>query len=390
MFESLSPYVANGRMIKIVFIVSIVFTNIASFAFAQNNDPRSDPFPMLDFADPQKSIVVELQFDDRFNANAETINVVRERTRVRAGDPPLLKVEVIDLDGEIVETFNAWHPQWVFVEDGVGGERRIIEPGAVGRIVAPFAPEAAEFRITDVPANMLVASVDLLPDIHDFCRQNRSDPDCFNIANRKPVCNAGGPYSAQCSASIQLNGSASSDPDMDDLTHRWSGTFAGNTVVGAMPTVIFENVGTTVVQLDLEDEFGGATSCEAPVAVIDSILPAISCNNPPTFERPRAPVTFQASAQDSCDGEITPVITEFECFKTNPNGKRIDVTNHCRVDLLGDRVRINGIGLPDVTITWKVSATDQSGNTSGAVCAATAEPASGPPPEKTRPGKKVH
>jgi hypothetical protein len=174
---------------------------------------------------------------------------------------------------------------------------------------------------------------------------------------------------------------------MDAFSYDWSGTFIGGAAVGPMPSVTFAELGATVVGLDLEDEFGELSFCDADVDVVDTTLPTIDCNNPPSFERPRAPVVFQALADDSCDGATIPVITDFECFKTNPNGKLIDVTRHCRVLLLGDSIQIDGVGLPQVTVRWTVVATDQSGNSSSAICTSTAEPASGPPPRGKGPGR---
>ncbi len=375
-----------GQILRAVLVTAAGMIGIASTAFGQGANPSTDPFPMLDFTDPQKSVVVRLRFDDRFNVATESVEVVRERTRVRAGDPPLLKVDVMDLQGGMLETFHAWHPQWVFVEGASGGESRIIDPGAVGHILCPFDAGAAELRITDMAAETEVAVVDILPGVHDFCRDNPGDPDCQSIANRPPECDAGGPYVAECSESIGLDGSASTDLDGDSFTYAWTGSFVGGAASGPVPDVIFEQVGATAVTLSLEDEFGGASVCQADVNVVDTTLPTIDCNNPPTFARPRAPVTFQALAQDSCDGTIIPVIEDFTCSKTNPTGKVVDATKHCRVKLLGDRIQIDGVGLPQVTVRWTVAATDASGNVAREVCSAMAEDASGPPPPGSGPG----
>ena len=354
-------------------IATILLAVLASSALGQTTDPRSAPLPVLDFDDPQKSVIVELRFDDRFDVATESVRVVPERTRVRAGDPPLLQVEVMNLDGAVIETFNAWHPQWVFGEELDGGESRTIEPGAVGDILCPFTPSAASMRVIDVAADVPVATVDILPEVHDFCRENPQDPDCQQVANREPVCDAGGPYIAECREPVRLDGSASFDLDDDDFSHAWSGSFVGGSVVGPTANVTFAALGQTTVELDLLDEFGGFSMCGAEVAVVDTTLPTIDCNNAPTFPRPHPAVIFQALASDSCDSLTIPEVTDFKCYKINPKGKRIDVTRHCDVELLGDSVQINGTGLPHVTVEWTVVATDLSGNTSTAVCSSTAE-----------------
>lgn len=363
---------------RMLMITTALLAAFSAAAFGQTTDPRSAPFPTLDFADPQKTVIVELRFDDRFDVTTQSVRVVPERTRVRAGDPPLLRVEVMDLEGTVIETFHAWHPQWVFVEGVGGGESRELEPGAVGSILCPFTPAAAEMHITDMAAEMEVAVVDVLPGVHDFCRENPQDPDCQNVANRAPVCDAGGPYVAECRVPLELDGSASFDPDGDAFTFDWAGSFEQGTATGAQPTVTFTQPGANFADLGLVDEFGGSSLCSAEVAVVDTTLPTIDCNAAATFPRPHPPVTFQALAADSCDGAATAVITDFRCYKTNPNGKEIDATQHCRVDLDGDSLRIRGVGLPQVTVEWTVTATDLSGNTATAVCSSTAEHPAGP------------
>jgi hypothetical protein len=371
--------VIKERKMRTLLIATTLLAALSTGASGQTTDPRSAPLPMLDFADPQKSVIVGLRFDDRFDVTMESVRVVPERTRVRAGDPPLLRVEVMDLEGNTLETFNAWHPQWVFVE-GVGGdESRIIEPGAVGDILCPFTPAAAAMHIIDVAADTEVVVVDILPGVHDFCRDNPQDPDCQTVANREPVCDAGGPYVAECRVPVTLDGTASFDPDGDAFTHDWSGSFLEGTATGATPTVTFAQPGANLAHLGLADEFGGISLCTADVDVVDTTLPTIDCNNAPTFPRPHPAVTFQALAEDSCDGPTLPVITGFQCFKTNPAGKRIDVTQHCDVELLGDSLQINGVGLPQVTVEWTVVATDLSGNTTTAVCSSTAQHPGGRP-----------
>jgi hypothetical protein len=366
------------QIMRILMIATVLLAAFSANVFGQTSDPRSAPFPVLDSADPQKSVVVELRFDDRFDVTTESVRVVPERTRVRAGDPPLLQVDVMNLEGEVIETFNAWHPQWVFVEGEGGGESRIVEPGAVGSILCPFTAAAAEMRITDVAAATEVAVVDVLPGVHDFCRENPQDPDCASVANRPPVCDPGGPYVAECRVPLALDASASFDPDGDAFTFDWAGTFVEGTATEAQPTVTFAQPGANLADLGLMDEFGGSSVCSAEVTVVDTTLPTVDCNAAPTFPRPHPAVTFQALAEDSCDGAAAPVITGFRCYKTNPNGKEIDATGHCRVELEGDRIHIRGVGLPQVTVEWTVAATDLSGNTATTVCASTAEHPAGP------------
>jgi hypothetical protein len=253
----------------------------AGVPHAQPTDPSSDPFPIIDVNEAAKSIVTRLNFNSRFDVQVASIQVVRERTHVRISDPPLLSVQVQDLLGFSLDTFNAWHPMWAFEETATGGERRVIRPaGARGRLTFPFLPEAAKLVVTDVAAARPVATIDLLPTTHDYCRNNPSDPDCAQLANRPPTCNAGGPYVAECTApatAVQLNGTASTDPDLDPITsYTWTGGFAGGTASGPTPVVTFPTVGSYPVTLFVTDSLGADAMCSVPALVVDTIPPTIT------------------------------------------------------------------------------------------------------------------
>ena len=127
--------------------------------------------------------------------------------------------------------------------------------------------------------------------------------------------------------------------------------------------------GSSVVDLTVDD--GVATdSCSAMVTVEDTTAPQVFCNSPGTgtIVPPDAPISFAATARDQCEGDLTPVITEFDCFKFTKKGKRIDKTASCEVSLSGDTITILDSGGVGDHITWNVTATDGSGNQTTADC----------------------
>ncbi|HEX6899380.1 MAG TPA: hypothetical protein VF789_06685 [Thermoanaerobaculia bacterium] len=343
----------------------------AAAAQAQSTDPRTDPMPVLDHGDEQKSVRVDLHFVDRRNVEVRTVEVLRERTRVRAGDPPLLSVRVTDLQGNIIEQFNAWHPQWVFVETEDGGESRILQNDVTGDILFPFVPDAAMVTVTDVALEEKVATVDILAATHGFCRHNRTAPECANVANRAPVCVPGGPYVAECAGAttrVALDGSGSSDPDQDPFTLRWNGPFLEGSASGAKPVVTFSGIGSFSVGLKVTDDFEASSMCAADVDVVDTRLPVISCNNPPKLTPPNGPVTYNATATDVCDASVQAVVTGYDCYAIKPNGQRVDKRGSCHVAMSDGSFTIHGSGGVGTIIEWSVTATDDSGNTGRTIC----------------------
>jgi RHS repeat-associated protein len=96
----------------------------------------------------------------------------------------------------------------------------------------------------------------------------------FLVLNHPPVARAGADQTALLGATVQLDGSASTDVDGDELTFRWSfvskpagsgATLSDPTAVG--PTFVVDRRGTYVVQLVVND---GASDSAADTVRIDT------------------------------------------------------------------------------------------------------------------------
>lgn len=329
----------------------------ASAAQAQSTDPTTDPIPAYDSADPTKSFLVNLNFASRFEVTLDSVQVVRQRPAGKASQPPLLNVQLRGLDGSMLSEFAAWHPQWAFTKKADGREQRLIVANRPAKIVSKFDARAAQLNVFDVAANnTMVATVDLLPTSHAFCRANSADPDCAELANRAPTCSAGGPYIGECSAAqtpVQLNGSLSADPDSDLLQLTWTGSFPGSPVNGVNPTVNYTGVGNYPVSLAVNDG-KATTTCGVSVSVLDRQPPSVVAAPITTSRCLAEPVTVQlvASASDVCVGSTTSLVGAV----TSVAGKALSTP--MAVPANKQVVLPPGVS----TVVW--TATDSSGNTS--------------------------
>lgn len=130
-------------------------------------------------------------------------------------------------------------------------------------------------------------------------------------------------------------------------------------------------LGSTTVSWNATDDAGNQTMASQDVTIEDTIPPDVSCNNPATIVPPDAPISFTATAIDQCEGDITPEITGFDCFKFTKKGKRVDKTESCEVRIVGDTITILDSGGVSDNIEWTVVATDGSGNTTTVDCSLT-------------------
>ena len=128
-----------------------------------------------------------------------------------------------------------------------------------------------------------------------------------------------------------------------------------------------DDLGDNTVTLTVTDDSGAEDSCEATVMVLDVTPPEVFCNAPDTIVPPDAPISFTATATDNCEVSSV-VITEYDCFMFTKKGKRIDKTESCVVEVVDDTITILDSGGVDDHITWTISATDSSGNTTETDC----------------------
>jgi len=167
-----------------------------------------------------------------------------------------------------------------------------------------------------------------------------------------PVCDAGGPYVAECAGattSVVLNGAYSSDPDPGDaLSYSWTTLCPGGTFDyphSATPMLTVDTSGMCMlncnVNLEVKDLAGLRTNCNKTVYINDHSSPTIVCP---------ANVTIQCDS--STDPSHTGFATAMDVCDLNPP------TIH-----FTDLVPANKCaGSYTITRTW--TAGDRCGNTS--------------------------
>lgn len=171
---------AQANALQVAQIVSQAATSI---------DPISEPVPDFDFAQQRasKSLNVRLDFLGRDQVELNTSQLVTGQTHTYLGDPPLLRIRLLDRDNKLLQEYKAWHPLWTFTHGNDGLERLIIENDATGRFITPFLPRLKSMEIYDIAQQKLLTTINLESSvIRPFCEQNPSDRDCrtFPFNNR--------------------------------------------------------------------------------------------------------------------------------------------------------------------------------------------------------------
>jgi len=179
-----------------------------------------------------------------------------------------------------------------------------IAPAATNEEVRTCLQDTAEDQVGD-PAQDTAGR----DNYYGFGRLNAADALVCIAPNLPPVCDANGPYTAECGFGTTLDGTGSSDPDGDSLTFEWTGPFIGSSASGATPMVMFSSpTGNKTVTLAVDDGLADPQQCTANVTVQDTIPPNLTVPADVTAEcQSPAGTTVSlgnATAIDACDTSV--------------------------------------------------------------------------------------
>ena len=183
----LTPATSIASFLLVLLSVVLIGLNLAYAQIPNNRDDLNQAIvPEYDFNNNlDKSMVVLLNFTALNKAEFVATNVSYEPPHSNIGNPPLLRVQIYDYNGNTIQQFSYWHPLFALEFQEDGNEYLKILPNAVGRFVFLFDPNAALMKVSYLHhegANQTraeeVITVDLWPTIHIFCEQFPDDPDC--------------------------------------------------------------------------------------------------------------------------------------------------------------------------------------------------------------------
>ena len=145
------------------------------------DDPSAAPVPIIEVFDSAQSITSRVLFNSPTDVELLSAGVNQVPAPARIGGPPLIKVELFDINGALLETFNEWHPLLVEHQGTDGSLETVIEDSGEGRFIFPFAPDIWHVMITDIELGQQLIEIDARQIVLDYCAANASDPECGSV-----------------------------------------------------------------------------------------------------------------------------------------------------------------------------------------------------------------
>ena len=225
-------------------------------------------------------------------------------------DPPGLVDICIDEDTVVID-LEAVDPD---VDDTV---TLFVDPDTVPNTTftqTPGNPATGQFTFSPKSADAQLGSFGFTFSAQDDGTPIQTDSESVVIevidCGEPPVADAGGPYEEECqnenTTVIQLDGSASFDPDGETLLFTWRGPFG--TIGGNATDNVVEvelPLGTHEIELEITGEDGETATDTVKVTVVDTTAPSASAALV-ELGRPGGNGSDDNSSDDDSSGSVTP------------------------------------------------------------------------------------
>lgn len=333
-FTYSQPFPSGGVVIN----PGIINPNLLETTNIDRNDPSQASIPQLDFNDTAKSIAVRLKFVSQGEVSVESIRVSQERAHTNVGNPPLLRVRLLNNTGNLINEFNAWNPLWAFEWEYTGGEfptaheKRIFLQNATASIIFPFDKRLASMEVSDIALNKEIVSVNLAPTIRQFCEENPGDPDCTeNLAKGK-------------SLTVNVNGTVSQVEG--------PGTFGGVIHVGDNITGSYTYIPSTADSSPNDTRIGVYPHLSPPFGIKMNINGITFQTAPVDIQGGITVINGEPGTPNNIDEIIVSSLNNVPVNATDITEISLSFINHTGTAISSDSLPINA---PEVSSIWNPS-----------------------------------
>ena len=148
-----------------------------------SDDPASLPFPDLNAKDPHRAVAISVHFNSATDVTVQDVVVANTRYPGSVGAPPLILLELLDHNGEVIAEHNAWHPLWENQWDENEVESGNDLPSGPGLFLVPLSETLTSVRISDIELDLVLLTVDVQSEVMASCAAMQGSPICALYLN---------------------------------------------------------------------------------------------------------------------------------------------------------------------------------------------------------------
>jgi len=134
-----------------------------------DGDPAMIPQPELFPVDHDRAVVVSVIFNSDTDVIEDGVIISNARAPGSLGNPPLILLELLDANDNVIASQFDWHPLWTREWDDEGSESGPVDDSGTGTFYVPFDPNLAAVRISDVKLDMELMTVDVSVPVDAYC-----------------------------------------------------------------------------------------------------------------------------------------------------------------------------------------------------------------------------
>jgi hypothetical protein len=168
-----------GSNIKVVkLFAAFLLLGVGGASAQLTDDPRQVPLPDRLFNEPNRAVVVSVQFNSGTEVVLDHVLVANTAAKSSIGAPPLILLELLNKNGQVIAEQNAWHPLWVEDWDETGIASSHVEPTGKGTFYVPLSETLHSVRISDIQLAIELITVDVSPQVLHYCASTPATPVC--------------------------------------------------------------------------------------------------------------------------------------------------------------------------------------------------------------------
>lgn len=142
-------------------------------------DPSTLTLPDFTTEYAERAVVLSVMFNSPTNVVVQNVTVANVRAPGATANPPLLKLELVDQNNNIILTQNAWHPLWERNWDDSGNESGDVAASGSGTFYVPLSGNLKSVRISDIPLGAELVSVDVSTAVESYCAAHATSSICI-------------------------------------------------------------------------------------------------------------------------------------------------------------------------------------------------------------------